>query len=107
MRAEEEWGGKEVLVQIGYTDTEILIRIENDYTDILKTKQGRLQTSKPDAENHGFGLENVEEYVNKNQGYMDIKTENGKFRIIISLYNEMDKEGAGRQEMQYENSDCG
>ena len=107
VRAEEEWGGKEVLVQIGYTDTEILIRIENDYTDILKTKQGRLQTSKPDAENHGFGLENVEEYVNKNQGYMDIKTENGKFRIIISLYNEIDKEGAGRHEMQYENSDCG
>lgn len=96
VRAEEEYGGKTVLVQVGYTDTEILINMENDYKDLSKDKSGKLKSSKQDSTNHGFGLENVRECVRRNHGYMDIQADKGKFKLILSLDNEadVDKEGA-------------
>lgn len=90
VRAEEEYGGKVVLVQFGYTDTEILINMENDYKDISKDKSGKFKSSKRDSTNHGFGLENVRECVRRNHGYMDIQADGGKFKLILSLVNVAD-----------------
>lgn len=87
IRAEEDYHGKEIDVLCKYTDTDILIVVENDYTQIKKDGNGRLQTSKEDDANHGFGLEIVEECVERNHGQMDIQIEQNRFRVILSLKN--------------------
>lgn len=87
VRAEEECAGKEIGVRCRYTDTEIMLIVENDYEKILRNENGKLQTSKLDTFSHGFGLENVAECVERNQGYMSIQTKEKQFRVILSLNN--------------------
>lgn len=87
IRAEEEYGGNEIFVECRYTTTEVMIKIENDYDTLVKDIRGKLKTSKRDIHNHGFGLENVAECVERNHGHMNIKTENGKFRVLLDLKN--------------------
>ena len=88
--AEEQSGGTEILVEIRYTDSDISIKVENDYKKIQKDKSGKLVSDKQDAYRHGFGMENIRECVEKNQGYMDMQAENNRFRIMLSLNNEME-----------------
>lgn len=85
--AEKECGGREILIECRYTDTDVMIAIENDYDKIVRDQRGKLKTSKRNINNHGFGLENVAECVEKNQGDMNIKAENGKFRVLLNLRN--------------------
>lgn len=87
IRAEEEAGGDEIFVECRYTDKDIMIEIENDYNKIVSDEKGKLRSSKKDIDNHGFGLENVTECVERNHGHMDIKVENGKFRVLLNLEN--------------------
>lgn len=43
----------------------------------------RLKTRKRDRHNHGFGLENLQESVEKNCGKVKINAENGRFELDI------------------------
>lgn len=95
--AEEEYGGACVQADIRYTDTEVIICVENDSKAVLPDKKHKLQTSKADKINHGFGLENVKECVERNHGYMDIQIMENRFKAILSLNN---------GEREYENSSC-
>lgn len=87
IRAEEACDGKEIRVICRYDDTTIMVLVENDYAEIEKDTNGRLKTNKPDEYNHGFGLENVRECVSRNHGCMDIKTDENRFRVLLSLGN--------------------
>lgn len=42
-------------------------------------------TTKTDKENHGMGLYNIENTVNKHDGQMKIKCENGSFELMITM----------------------
>lgn len=44
-----------------------------------------LPTSKPDKENHGFGLKSIHEIVIRYHGRLEIKTENGFFDLFLYL----------------------
>lgn len=44
-----------------------------------------LPTSKPDQENHGFGLQSIREIVKRYHGHMEIKCENGVFDLFLYL----------------------
>ena len=47
---------------------------------------GRMpRTSKKDKVRHGFGLRSIEEIVKRNQGDMELKTENGYFTLFLYL----------------------
>ena len=85
--AEKECAGTEILMECRYTDTDVMIAIENDYDKIVRDQRGKLKTSKRNINNHGFGLENVAECVKKNRGDMNIRAENGKFRVLLNLRN--------------------
>ena len=53
----------------------------------MKYVDGHLQTSKHDERIHGFGLENVEDCVENNGGYIKINNENNIFSVTILLKN--------------------
>ena len=81
---------KEILVDIRYTEQEIIIVVENDYEHELKVKDNKFLSTKEDAYRHGYGLENVKECVERNQGYFSISTENHRFKVMLSIVNQMD-----------------
>ena len=61
------------------------IRIENSYKSTIFEETKGLQTTKKDKKNHGIGLKNVQQIVDKHNGTMEIKTES-LFCITIILY---------------------
>ena len=86
--AEIEAEGKEVLVNIKYTDNKVLLTMENDYVHELNEVDGAFKTTKEDSIGHGYGLSNVKECVEKNGGYLSISTENHQFKVMIMMLNE-------------------
>lgn len=78
---------KIVKVEIIYRKNSLLILISNPYTEILKKDMdGNFVTTKPDAENHGIGLNSVRKAVKKYDGLVNISTENNVFTVQILLY---------------------
>ena len=77
---------KEISIVMIYDRKRIWLCVENTYSGNIRTKQGRLLTSKSSSSSHGIGLQNVEAAVNKYDGTVDISYDNGRFRICIMLY---------------------
>ena len=48
-------------------------------------KNLRLQTSKADKENHGFGLRSMKEVVERNRGAMEIRVEGERFEVFLYM----------------------
>lgn len=48
---------------------------------------GRIMTTKPDKENHGFGLRNIKRTVKKYNGYVGISCEDNVFTLNITFSN--------------------
>ena len=88
IQAEHEAGGKEVLVNIKYTDSNVMLVIENDYIHELNESDGVFKSTKTDDLKHGYGLHNVNECVEKNGGFISISTENCRFKVKVLLVNE-------------------
>lgn len=88
IRAELEAEGKEVLVNIKYTNDKVLLTVENDYVNELYEVDGVFKTTKEDSIGHGYGLSNVKECVETNGGYLSIATENHRFKVMIMMLNE-------------------
>ena len=105
MYAQAECEGGTIDVSIRYTDQQITLKIENHYLHEPLQPKGMFQTQKPDKANHGFGLENVKECVEKNHGQITIETENNRFKVMLSLHNELHQNTAEGIEC-YENSNC-
>lgn len=85
--AEEQAQGKRVELEIRYTEDEILFLMENDYVYELKMENGTFQSTKKEEAGHGYGLVNVKECVEKNDGTFLIDTENQKFKVMLSMKN--------------------
>ena len=105
MYAQAECEGGTIDVSIRYTDQQITLKIENHYLQEPLQTEGIFQTRKMDKEHHGFGLENVRECVEKNHGQITIETENNRFKVMLSLHNELHQNTAEGIEC-YENSNC-
>lgn len=87
VEAEVEAGGNQIKIEFRYTDTEIMVAIENDYKHDLKQENGAFFTTKNDSLNHGFGLENVKECVKANHGQITIDTKNCLFKVLVCMNN--------------------
>ena len=48
-------------------------------------KEGVLETTKEDKKYHGYGLQSIRQTVEKYLGYMEIKTEDNIFDIVMYL----------------------
>lgn len=74
MTREQKW----MKVSIGMYQDYLHLIVSNSYEGEL-----RLKTRKRDRHNHGFGLENLQESVNKNAGKMKMSAENGRFELDV------------------------
>lgn len=64
----------------------LFIHVANQYCGELRTEEGRLLSTKADEKKHGMGLKNVRDIVEKNHGVLDIRHEDGMFKVDVILY---------------------
>lgn len=74
MKNERKW----VQVSIGMYQEYLHLIVSNSYEG-----EFRLKTGKRDRHNHGFGLENLQESVDKNCGKVKMSAENVRFELDI------------------------
>lgn len=72
-------------LSILYKPDYVIIQVENPVNRESVFLDENNRTTKPDAENHGFGLSNIEYLVNKHNGLIKIELENGAFKVNIAL----------------------
>lgn len=82
---------KDLKIEIELDRGILYITIVNDYAEEVVIKDGKFQTTKKDAENHGIGLSSVENIIKKYNGTIEIDHNNGKFTVNILLYNLVEK----------------
>lgn len=71
-----------IQLTLKYQPDYLIIRIANPF---LFEPHGENRSTKPDAENHGFGLKNVKHLVSKHNGLIEIKCNNNVFEVNIAL----------------------
>ncbi len=78
---------KQIKIEIEFDRNIFYIIITNSYCGRILSKNGQLQTTKKDKDNHGIGLRSVEAVIKKYDGIMDIDYDNSNFCVSILLYN--------------------
>ena len=75
-----------ISVEIRNSDDDIFIDVSNSVNSEVVFKNGLPVTDKPDRKNHGFGVENILEVVERNGGYIEWKQlDKGRFTAEIML----------------------
>lgn len=64
-----------------------IIKIVNNYTGVVKEKNGNILTNKDNATRHGFGIQNASAVAQKYGGYVDISYVGDIFTAIVLLPN--------------------
>lgn len=82
----EKEAGKAIILKIKYDKGRLLINCENPYHGMLRRRRKFYYSAKGDEGNHGFGLRNIYNVVNKYKGDIRIKDENNMFRVELLLY---------------------
>lgn len=73
-----------IALTLTYKPDYLIIQAENPAGPETATG-GKGRTTKPDRENHGFGLRNIEYLVNKHSGIMKLEPEPGVFKVSLAL----------------------
>jgi hypothetical protein len=68
-----------------YKPDYLIIQTENPTNEASAIPRGSRRTTKPDTENHGYGLRNMEYLAQKHNGFMKISIENGVFKADVAL----------------------
>lgn len=78
---------REIDFKIRSDNTSLLIAISNTYNGAVKCDmKGNIVTGKRDVENHGIGLKNVKEVVDRYHGNLEITVKEGRFEVIMLIY---------------------
>ena len=62
-----------------------LVQTAEEYCNIVDLPYSMFRTTKPDLDNHGFGLPNISYLVSRHNGLMKIEQEDGVFSVNIAL----------------------
>lgn len=84
IEAAEQCVEKKINLELRHEDDMIMLCIKNTFDGKLEEKNGTIQTRKQDTQVHGYGLENIKECVERNQGQMDIRED--KFYFVVTIY---------------------
>ncbi|MCX4326254.1 MAG: GHKL domain-containing protein [Lachnospiraceae bacterium] len=76
---------KEIYLDIDSSGGRISILIKNTSGNIIKNKSGSIQTAKPDKDNHGIGLENIQTTAEKYHGFIKTSYKNNMFCTYVVL----------------------
>lgn len=87
IRAEKEANGDEVELFIRNLDHDLFIEVRNDYVTQVKRSGERFISTKEDRANHGLGLQNVYDCVERNHGVIHITTDHQIFDVKLNLKN--------------------
>lgn len=87
IRAEKEANGEEVELFIRNLDHDLFIEVSNDYVTQVKRSGERFISTKEDRANHGLGLQNVYDCVERNHGVIHITTDHQIFDVKLNLKN--------------------
>lgn len=89
VEAAYECAEKKIVVDIRYNeeDDTIFIKTYNTYAGDLNYDGKKIITSKTDKENHGYGLQNIKDSVEKYGGNVKIIAEEGIFSVNIMMNN--------------------
>ena len=75
-----------IRTQIRNNDDDVFIKMSNSVNGEVVFKNGLPVTDKPDMKNHGFGVENILEVVERNGGHVEWKqSDKGRFTADIML----------------------
>lgn len=85
--AKVEESDRYILLELTYKLDYLIIRVENPYNETLIYENKEYVSTKNcgDVVDHGYGLNNVKEIVEKNNGLININHENRIFAIDIAL----------------------
>lgn len=75
-------------ISMKYKQGVFVVRIQNSYDGTLYKQGEKYITRKQDTENHGIGLENVNEIIMKYNGKQVVEMTDSQFVITIMLYME-------------------
>lgn len=84
----DKTAGKPIRFRLRYDRGRLFIHCENPYAGTLKRRGNSYDTGKADRRNHGFGLQNINNVVNKYNGQLKIEEENQIFCAELFLYLE-------------------
>lgn len=101
IEAAEKSAEKKITLVCRYTDTNIVVITKNTFKDEGQFAHSKIVSTKKDIEYHGFGIENIKEAVERNNGMLDIEIQNPNFSITIMLGNE-EKENENCSSRRYE-----
>ena len=76
---------RRIELTVGYEDNVMMIHMKNDYEGKRKKKNGKYLTTKEDMENHGIGMENVRECVEKYHGNLEMEELGEEFLTMIDM----------------------
>lgn len=77
---------KHLHVKMEYEKSILYITVENSYDEVINKENDKLLTTKKDLDNHGFGLNSVENTIKKYNGLLDITYDKSVFSVNILLY---------------------
>jgi sensor histidine kinase regulating citrate/malate metabolism len=67
-------------------DEYLRIRVENDVQGVVLSDQNQMNvTTKPDKENHGFGIMNIKSVAKRYEGTYRAISKNGVYRVEVTL----------------------
>ncbi len=62
-----------------------VFKISNSYNHKLIYSNNKIQTTKTDKKSHGHGIASIKDIVEKYNGFMEIKTTNNIFELLITI----------------------
>ena len=87
IRAERDANGDEVKLMVRNLDNELFVEVSNHYITEVKRNGERFMSTKKDRANHGLGLQNIYDCVERNHGVIHITTDNQIFDVKLNLKN--------------------
>ena len=76
---------KRIILEISRQNGSLEILMKNSIRSTVLGSNPKLETSKADKENHGFGTKIIREIAEKNHGYVDFYEEDGMFCCLVSV----------------------
>lgn len=87
IEAAEKSDEKKIIIKCRYTENSIVIVVKNTFKDEGQFHQSKMMTTKKNIEYHGFGIENIKEAVEHNNGMLDFDIDDTIFSITLMLVN--------------------